>query len=218
MILINLLPHREAARKRKREMFFVSLGIAAVIGGLICGATYSWYLAQIEAQQVRNKFLQTEIAHLDAQIKNIVALQSEISALKARQTAVENLQGDRNLPVYLLSELVKQLPDGVYINSIKQENQVVLMTGIAQSNERVAELLRNLGDSERSPWLRKPDLVEITASTVKLTARDQRRVSNFSMRTDIRRLSDEKASAASAPASRAASAPVSSPASSAAKI
>lgn len=212
MILINLLPHREAARKRKREMFFISLGIAALIGGLICGATYSWYLAQIEAQQGRNKFLQAEIVRLDQQIKSIAALQAEISALKARQTAVENLQGDRNLPVYLLSELVKQLPDGVYINSIKQENQVVLMSGIAQSNERIAELLRNLGDSERSPWLRKPDLVEITASTVKLTARDQRRVSNFSMRTEIRRLSDEKASAASAPASAA-----SSPASSAAK-
>ena len=210
MILINLLPHREAARKRKREMFFISLAIAALIGGLISGATYSWYLAQIEVQQGRNKFLQTEIERIDQQIKSIAALQSEISALKARQTSVENLQGDRNLPVYLLSELVKQLPDGVYINSIKQENQVVLMTGIAQSNERVAELLRNLGDSERSPWLRKPELVEITASTVKLTARDQRRVSIFSMRTEIRRLSDEKASAASAPAS--------SPASSAAKI
>jgi type IV pilus assembly protein PilN len=210
VILINLLPHREAARKRKREMFFISLAIAALIGGLISGATYSWYLAQIEVQQGRNKFLQTEIERIDQQIKSIAALQSEISALKARQTSVENLQGDRNLPVYLLSELVKQLPDGVYINSIKQENQVVLMTGIAQSNERVAELLRNLGDSERSPWLRKPELVEITASTVKLTARDQRRVSIFSMRTEIRRLSDEKASAASAPAS--------SPASSAAKI
>lgn len=206
MILINLLPHREAARKRKREMFFISLGIAALIGGLICGATYSWYLAQIETQQGRNKFLQTEIASLDQQIKNIAALQAEISALKARQTAVENLQGDRNLPVYLFSELVKQLPEGVYITSIKQENQTVLMTGIAQSNERVAELLRNIGDAERSPWLRKPDLVEITASTLKLTARDQRRVSNFSMRVEIRRVSDEKAAAASAPASASSAA------------
>lgn len=206
MIFINLLPHREAARKRKRETFFIALGIAALVGGLISGGTYSWYQAQIEAQQGRNQFLVTEITRLDEQIKTIAALEAEISGLKARQTAVEDLQGDRNLPVYLLGELVKQLPDGVYIESIKQENQTVLMTGIAQSNERVAELLRNLGDPERSPWLGKPDLVEITATTVKLTARDQRRVSKFSMRTEIRRASDEKASAASAPGSSSASA------------
>lgn len=206
MILINLLPHREAARKRKRETFFIALGVAALAGGLISGATYSWYQAQIEAQQGRNQFLVTEITRLDEQIKTIAALEAEISGLKARQTAVEDLQGDRNLPVYLLGELVKQLPDGVYIESIKQENQTVLMTGIAQSNERVAELLRNLGDPERSPWLSKPDLVEITATTVKLTARDQRRVSKFSMRTEIRRASDEKASSASAPVSSASAA------------
>ena len=197
MILINLLPHREAARKRRREAFFASLGLAALAGVLICGALYSWYLAQIDGQRARNTFLQAEITRLDGQIKDIATLQAEITALKARQTAVEDLQGNRNLPVYLLNEMVKQLPDGVYINSLKQENQNVLVTGVAQSNERVSELLRNFANN--SAWLTKPELVEITAGTVALSARDQRRVSNFSMRVEIKRAGDSK------PASSAAS-------------
>ena len=190
MILINLLPHREAARKRRRETFFATLGLAALVGVLICGVLYSWYVAQIDSQRARNTFLQSEITRLDGQIKDIATLQAEITALKARQTAVEDLQGNRNLPVYLLNEMVKQLPDGVYINSLKQENQIVLLTGVAQSNERVSELLRNFANN--SAWLGKPELVEITAGTVALTARDQRRVSNFSMRVEIKRAGDPK--------------------------
>lgn len=200
MILVNLLPHREAARKRRREVFFATLGVAALVGGLICGAVYSWYLAQIEGQRSKNTFLATEIKRLEGQIKDIAALQEEIAALRARQNAVEDLQGNRNLPVYLLSELVKQLPDGVYINSMRQVNQSVLISGVAQSNERVSELLRNLGNN--SPWLTKPELVEITAGTVALTQRDQRRVSNFSMRIGLKRASEPKA-AGSAPAGTA---------------
>ena len=198
MILINLLPHREAARKHRREVFFVTLGLAALAGVLICSVMYSWYLAQLESQRGRNTFLQSEISRLDVQIKDIATLQAEINSLKARQTAVEDLQGNRNLPVYLLSELVRQLPDGVYVSSLKQENQIVLLTGIAQSNERVSELLRNV--SNNSAWLSKPELVEITAGTVALSPRDQRRVSNFSMRMEIKRASDPKESASSAPA------------------
>ncbi len=198
MILINLLPHREAARKRRREVFLTTLGLAALAGVLVCGAMYSWYSAQIESQRGRNTFLQSEISRLDEQIKDIATLQAEITSLKARQTAVEDLQGNRNLPVYLLSELVKQLPDGVYINSLKQENQTVQLTGIAQSNERVSELLRNF--SNNSPWLAKPELVEITAGTVTLSPRDQRRVSNFSMRVEIKRASAQKEAASSASA------------------
>lgn len=198
MILINLLPHREAARKRRREAFFATLGLAALVGGLICGATYSWYLTQIESQRDRNTFLQSEITRLDGQIKDIATLQAEIAALRARQNAVEDLQGNRNLPVYLLSELVKQLPDGVYVTSMKQENQTVLMTGVAQSNERVSELLRNFANN--SPWLTKPELVEITASAVTLSQRDQRRVSNFTMRVGLKRASDAKAASAAASA------------------
>lgn len=188
MILVNLLPHREAARKRKRELFFIALATAAVAGGLICGGVYSWYQAQIAGQQTKNAVLKNEITRLDGQIKDIAGLQQEIAALRARQTAVEDLQGNRNLPVYLLNELVSQLPDGVYLTSMKQENQVVQLVGVAQSNERVSELLRNLGNS--SPWLTKPELIEITAGSVALTPRDQRRVSNFTMRVSLKRASD----------------------------
>ncbi len=196
MILINLLPHREAARKQKREFFFVMLGVAALIGGLICGGVYSWYQTQISSQKDKNTLLKKEITKLEGQIKDIAGLQQEIAALRARQGAVEELQGNRNMPVYLMTELVKQLPDGVYINSMKQDNQTVLITGVAQSNERVSELLRNLANSSKT--LYRPELVEITAATVSLSARDQRRVSNFSMRVSLKRASDEAKSPASA--------------------
>lgn len=205
MILVNLLPHREAARKRKRELFFTTLGVAALVGGLICGAVYSWYQAQISSQNDRNTVLKSEITKLEGQIKDIAGLQQEIAALRARQNAVEDLQGNRNLPVYLLSELVKQLPDGVYISSMKQDNQNVLLTGVAQSNERVSELLRNLGNN--SPWLTRPELIEITAANVALSTRDQRRVSNFSMRVALKRASDQPKSPASAASGSGSTAP-----------
>ena len=199
MILINLLPHREAARKRQQERFYATLGFSVFLGVLIGIGIYSWYVAKIDAQRGKNAFLTAEIKRLDIQIKDIATLQAEITALKARQNAVEDLQGNRNLPVDLLTELVRQLPDGVYINSMKQENQTILITGVAQSNERVSELLRNI--SNNSATLTKPDLVEITATTIALTPRDQRRVSNFSMRLGLKRLSDSKLNSAKPPGS-----------------
>ncbi len=210
MILINLLPHREAARKRRRDTFYVTLGSAALIGGVLAGAVYLWYQAQITTQQGKNTFLQSENKRLDTQIKDIATLQAEIASLRARQQAVENLQSDRNLPVHLLNELVKQLPDGVYIASMRQDNQNVTLQGVAQSNERVSELLRNLANN--SPWLTRPELVEIVASNVALTQRDQRRVANFTMRVGLRRPTDAASAAASsggvvAPAATAASKP-----------
>lgn len=196
MILVNLLPHREAARKRKRESFFVSLGLAALLGLVICVGVYSWYQTQIANQQAKNTVLKSATKKLEEQIKDIASLQAEIAGLRARQGAVEELQGNRNLPVYLLTELVRQLPDGVYISSMKQDNQNVLISGVAQSNERVSELLRNL--SNNSEWLSKPELIEITAASVALTPRDQRRVANFSMRIALKRVSDASKSSASA--------------------
>jgi type IV pilus assembly protein PilN len=208
VILINLLPHREAARKRRREAFFAALGGSAVAGVVIAAGIYLWYAAQISSQQSKNVVLQTEIKRLDGQIKDIANLQTEIAALRARQQAVEDLQADRNMPVYLLNELVLQLPDGVYVTSLKQENQVVFIQGTAQSNERVSELLRNL--AYKSPWLSKPELVEITAGSVALTPRDQRRVANFTMRVKLLRASEAQkaAAAASAASAAAAAAPV----------
>lgn len=198
MILINLLPHREAARKRRRENFYASLGGAALVGGLLAGAGFLWLQTQIEIQQSRNGLLQAEIKKLDSEIKEISTLQAEIAALRARQQAVEDLQGDRNLPVHLLNELVRQLPDGVYFTSLKQDKQVVMLQGMAQSNERVSELLRNLGNN--SPWLAKPELIEITAANVTLSARDVRRVANFKMRVDVKRPTDNKTDAPATPA------------------
>ena len=203
MILINLLPHREAARKRRRDAFFAALGASALAGCVIAGVIYLWFATQISNQQNRNMVLTNEIKWLEAQIKDIANLQAEIAALRARQQAVEDLQADRNMPVHLLNELVKQLPDGVYVTSLKQENQVITISGMAQSNERVSELLRNLGN--KSPWLSRPELVEITAATVALTPRDQRRVSSFTMKIRLLRASEaQKAAAASSSASGAA--------------
>ncbi len=199
MILINLLPHREAARKRQKDQFFTQLALSALLGGVICGAIFTWYQGQIAAQQDRNEFLQTEISRLDAEIKDIASLQREIASLRARQTAVENLQGDRNLPVHLLDELVAQLPDGIYLNNMRQDGQSVLLTGVAQSQERVSELLRNL--SNHSTWLVRPDLVEIVAANVAVSGREQRRVSSFTIRASLKRPSTANpASAGTAPA------------------
>lgn len=203
MILINLLPHREASRKRRKEAFYATLGAAALLGGVIAGAAYIWYQAQISNQQSKNLYLQTAITKLEGEIKEISSLQGEITALRARQQAVEDLQGDRNLPVHLLNELVRQLPDGVYLTSMKQDNQIVTLQGMAQSNERVSELLRNLGNN--SPWLVKPELVEITAANVSLSPRDQRRVASFTMRINVKRPTDAAKAAAAVPAASPAS-------------
>lgn len=210
MILINLLPHREAARKRRQDIFNISLGVAALVGGMLAGLIYLWFQAQSSVQQGKNELLQTEIRRFDTQIKDIAGLEAEIAALRARQQAVEDLQADRNLPVHLLTELVRQLPDGVYITSMRQDGQNVALQGVAQSNERVSELMRNLANN--TPWFSKPDLIEIVAGAVALTPRDQRRVANFTMRVRLTRASEaEKARVAAntsvAPAA-VASAPV----------
>ena len=196
MILLNLLPHREMARKRARQVFNGSLIGAVAIGALMAGVGYLWFQGQIEEQQARNAFLTREIGKLDQEIKEVATLQSEIAALKARQEAVENLQADRNMPVHLLNEAVKQLPDGMYLSKIKQENQSVLFEGVAQSNERVSELLRNL--SRASPWITKPELIEIVAKNLSLSPREQRRVYNFTIRVQLQRASDAQAAASAA--------------------
>jgi type IV pilus assembly protein PilN len=203
VILINLLPHREAARKRRREAFYASLVMSALAGVVVAGGIYAWYAAQISDQQAKNLVLSTEIKRLEGQIKDIATLQAEIAALTARQQAVENLQADRNMPVHLLNELVKQIPDGVYVSSLKQDNQTVSLQGTAQSNERVSELLRNLGNN--SPWLNRPELVEITSGVVTLSPRDQRRVSNFTMKVKLLRASEAQKAASAASAANAAS-------------
>jgi len=195
VILINLLPHREERRKRRRIAFFAGIGAAAGLGLLVIGVWFT-VLEQLKAaQQARNQFLAAENAKLDAQIKDIATLRAEIESLKARQKAVEDLQTDRNIPVYLLNELVKQTPEGVYLTAIRQNDQVVSINGIAQTNERVSEFLRNT--LYNSQWLERPELIEIKAASVQ-----NRRVFDFAMRVTLKRpqAAAAAASAASAPA------------------
>ncbi|MED5622196.1 PilN domain-containing protein [Ideonella sp. BN130291] len=203
MILINLLPHREERRKRRKAAFFTGLGIAAAMGLVVVGLWYTVLEQLTSTQRARNDFLNGEIKKLDIQIKDIATLKAEIEALKARQKAVEDLQTDRNIPVYLLNELVKQTPEGVYLTAIKQADQVVTVSGVAQTNERVSEFLRNT--LYNSPWLERPELVEIKAANVKEAKGDQRRLFDFSMRLTLKRpqAASPAASGASAPAAAA---------------
>lgn len=188
MILINLLPHREAARKKRKESFQASMVAAALVGAVACGAIYMLFQYKIDLQGQRNALLTREIKALDVKIADVAKIDAEIAALKARQKAVEDLQSDRNLPVHLLNELVLQLPDGVYIESLKQQDQTVQIQGIAQSNERVSELLNSL--ATKTPWLSKPELVEVVGTTTQVNAREKKRVAGFNLRFGLMRSSD----------------------------
>jgi type IV pilus assembly protein PilN len=203
VILINLLPHREEKRKRKKIAFFAGLGVAAAAGLAIVGG---WYLVveQLKAaQQDRNKFLQAEIAKLEREIKDIATLKAEIASLTARQRAVEDLQTDRNLPVHILNELVRQTPEGIYFTAVKQDAQLLNVTGIAQTQERISELLRNT--AYNSEWLVKPELIESKATIVTSANREQKRLFDFSVRLTVKRPQDKAAVAGPIPASVPAS-------------
>jgi type IV pilus assembly protein PilN len=184
MIRINLLPHREARRKERKAAFIAMLLLSVVVGGVVVLAGGGYIANNIANQNQRNAFITAENAKLDSQIKEIATLRQEIDALIARQQAVEDLQSDRNQPVYLMDELVKQVPEGVYLKSFKQAGQRVVLNGYAQSNERVSELLRNLGNN--SPWLERPDLVEIRAAGVG-QGKDAKKIFDFIVNVGIKR-------------------------------
>lgn len=183
MIRINLLPHREAARKRRKDTFNVTLLIACLVGVAMAALLYSWIQTEISAQEDANQLLVAEVQKFETQIKDIAKLETEINALRARQQAVEDLQADRNLPAHLMKELVQLLPDGIYVSKLVQVDQSVTLSGVAQSNERVSELLHSL--SNKAAWFTKPELIEIVASSVALSAREQKRVYNFTMRVGL---------------------------------
>lgn len=210
MILINLLPHREERRRRRRAAFFVGLGAAAAVGVGVVALWFGVLQQLMSTQQDRNSFLSAEIRKLEAQIKDIANLRAEIDALKARQTAVENLQLDRNVPVHILNELVRQTPEGVYFTAIRQDGQVLNVTGITQTNERMSEFLRNTGSN--SEWLTKPELVEIKLSSAQTTNREQRRLFDFSVRISVKRQQDQLQPAAAASGVAAATPAASAPA------
>jgi type IV pilus assembly protein PilN len=200
VILINLLPHREEKRRRRKAAFFAGLGLAALAGLAVVGGWYLIVQQLTAAQQQRNQFLTAEIKKLEVQIKDIANLRAEIESLKARQKAVEDLQIDRNVPVHLLNELVRQTPEGIYFTTLKQDNQTLNVTGIAQTQERVSELLRNTANN--SEWLVRPELIETKAAVVGTANRDQKRLFDFSVRLSVKR-PQEAAPAASAPAAAA---------------
>jgi len=179
MARINLLPHRSDRRKRARQHFFVVAGGTALLGALIVVAMHGFYAAKIETQTDRNRFLKSEIAKLDKEIAEINKLKDEIAALLARKQVIETLQTDRAQTVHLLDELVRQMPDGVYLKSVVQRGLRVSVVGYAQSNARVSTLMRNI---ESSPWLAEPGLVEVKAVNV-----EKRRVSEFNLYFDIKR-------------------------------
>lgn len=190
MILINLLPHREIANKRRKEVFQMAMFGALLAGLLAAAVVFSVYQALIDSQQERNSYLKSEISQLDNQIKDIKGLEEEINSLKARQKSVEDLQADRNLPVYLLSDITQLLPEGVYITSMKQTGMNVEVKGSAQSNERVSEVLRNI--SNGSPWFTKPILKEIVSGTVEVAPKDLRKVVTFTMSFTLVRSTEVK--------------------------
>ncbi len=189
MIRINLLPHREAKRKQKQAAFAALLALGGVLGGALVLMVGGYNASVIATQNQRNEVLKQANAELDVKIKKIANLKSEIEALKARQQAVEDLQGDRNQPVYLLDELVRQTPEGVYLKSFRQDGQKVLLSGVAQSQERVAELLRNL--SGNSPWLERPDLTEVRAATL-AQSKTGRKVVEFTLNVSIKRAREKE--------------------------
>lgn len=189
MIRINLLPHREERRKERKAAFVRMLVLSALAGGALSLGIAGVIAAQISSQNERNEFIKAENKKLDAQIAEIKTLRQEIEALKARQQAVEDLQSDRNQPVYLMDELVKQVPEGIYLRTLKQESQRVMIQGYAQSNERVSELLRNFGNS--SPWLERPDLIEIRSTAVG-QGKDSKKVFDFAVNVGIKRPRDNE--------------------------
>ena len=189
MIRINLLPHREAKRKQKQAAFAALLVLGGLLGVALVLMVGGYNASRIATQNQRNQVLKNANAELDTRIKKIANLKAEIEALKARQQAVEDLQGDRNQPVYLLDELVRQTPEGVYLKSFKQDGQKVLLSGVAQSQERVAELLRNL--SGNSPWLERPDLAEVRAATL-AQSKTGHKVVEFTLNVFIKRAREKE--------------------------
>jgi type IV pilus assembly protein PilN len=163
MIRINLLPHREEKRKARQKQFIWLAGITAVTGLVLATLLWLLFASQIDAQKNRNKYLNDEIAVLDKKIDEIKRIREETAALLAKKQVVEQLQGNRSEAVYLLDQLLRQLPEGLYLKSIKQTGTKVSITGYAQSNARVAALMKNI---EASPYLENPNLVEIKAVTV----------------------------------------------------
>jgi type IV pilus assembly protein PilN len=179
MIRINLLPHREQARKERRQQF-ISLAVLMVLAGAALWFVGSVLIGQkIDSQASSNEFLKSEIASLDKDIAEIARLKEQTQSLLARKQVIESLQGNRTQTVVVFNELVRQMPEGVFIKSLKQTGSGINITGYAQSNARVSQLMRNL---DASPIFEKPVLQEIKASSF-----NRRQVGEFNLDVSIER-------------------------------
>jgi type IV pilus assembly protein PilN len=201
MIPINLLPHRAARRKAQQQQFAILAAMTVALAGVIVFAVHTFFAERIENQLERNKYLEGEIATLDKQIDEIRKLKEQTAALLARKRVVESLQTNRTETVRLLDQLVRQLPDGVYLKTIKQTGQRVTVIGYATSNARVSTLMRNF---EASPWLESPTLVEIKAAKVGKDAKSSVTLNEFNMNVLISRPKETTAPAGPAAAKPAA--------------
>jgi type IV pilus assembly protein PilN len=181
---INLLPHREERRKRARQHFMTVGGGTALIGVLLAFLIYQFYDRQITVQNERNAFLTGEIKKLDKDIADINELRNQIQALLARKQIIETLQAERAQTVHLLEQMVRQMPEGVYLKAMKQSGQKVHVVGYAQSNARVSTLMRNI---EASPWLEEPVLVQVNSAVV-----EKKRVSEFNLFLNLKRAATPK--------------------------
>jgi len=186
MIRVNLLPHREEKRKRRQQQFLVLAGLTGVVALVLAGGVWAFLDNQVSAQQANVKYMQGEIAKLDKEIEEIKKIREETASLLAKKQVVENLQSNRSEPVQLLDQLLRQLPDGVYLKSIRQQGPKVNITGYAQSNARVSTLMRNLG---ASPYLENPELVEIKGAPA--PDKTGNRVNEFNMNISIKRATPE---------------------------
>ncbi|MDD5250402.1 MAG: PilN domain-containing protein [Rhodocyclaceae bacterium] len=197
MIRINLLPWREERRKARRQQFFALAGLIALLATLIWFLGYGAINGYISAQDGKNAFLKSEIAALDKEIEEIQRLKEQTDSLLSRKRIIESLQANRTETVHLFNELVRQVPEGVYLKSIRQTGDKINLVGYAQSNARVSTLMRNL---EASPVMERPDLVEIKSATV-----GNRRLSEFNLNVAItRQTTDDDKGAKKAPAAKGA--------------
>lgn len=200
MIRINLLPHRELKRQARRRQFLILCAVVAAIGAGIVAIVGGIITTQIGSQNDTNAYIKKENQKLDDDIKEIAKLEEEIRGLRARQKAVEDLQGDRNLPVHLLDELVKNTPEGIYLKSLKQTGGKVTLNGLAANNAKVADYVRNL---TKNSWLANPELIEIKAVTAG-TGAQAKRLNEFTLNVSIVRPKDPAAPAAGTPPAPAA--------------
>ncbi len=187
MIRINLLPHREEKRKRREQQFAVLGGLTAVLGIAVAGAVWLYLDSQVSQQRQNVAYMKGEIAKLDKQIEEIRKIREETASLLAKKRVVEGLQANRSEPVQRLDQLLRQLPEGVYLKSIRQTGTKVNIVGYAQSNARVSTLMRNLG---ASPYLENPELIEIKA--VPAPDKSGNRVNEFTMNISIKRAQPEE--------------------------